>query len=201
MAATGAASLSLGVRRFSTSPLNETRWPTLLAILMSLCRLLKLLIVTSCIVPTAVAAEPSPIVRKARGVGIVYLLPFVALWQHDRPQGVSPKQLYTLAISRWLNDPEVTGQTGDTSIEPLVNAVITLGVDPAKRVLYGRGTTPNFDPISDSDSERFFVVTSDRAYYFRKREEWISFLREHCGVTKPNPKAVESLFQTFSKRA
>ena len=161
-------------------------------------RILFLLVALS-LISIAIPAEPHLIVRRAKGVEIIYLLPFVALWQCEQPKDDIPKLRYHLAISRWLNEPELAGQTGDTSMETLVNAVATLGIEHAKGVLYGQGHTPNSHDWPDT--ERFFVVTADRAYFFRKRNDWLDFLHERCGITKPKPVDVGPLFQTLSKRA
>lgn len=159
---------------------------------MSVRRLLKLLIVTSCLVSTGVTAEPPPIVRIAEGEGIVYLLPFIALWRSHQPEELSPRQFYTLAISRFVGLP-ISSPTGDTAIETLVNSVTTMGIDRTKRVLYGEGETPQSGLFKDNKC--FFVITSDRVSYFGERVGWRAFLREHCGVTEPKSKNVEALFK------
>jgi hypothetical protein len=147
----------------------------------------------------ASAAERPLVVRSAKGVGIIYLFPFVALWRHDQPLDVGPKQLYSLAISQWLNEPELISQTGDSAIKSLVNAVITLGVDSGKRILYGRGSDPSASDFTDT--ERYFVIVSDRVYYFREQKPWLAFLRQHCQIADPKPVDVETVFARLSKRA
>jgi hypothetical protein len=162
-------------------------------------RLLALVLGLSTLGLVGVAQGMPLVVRTAQGKAVVYVFPFVGLWRYDEPRDTTPKQRYFLMISHWLNEPEVSGQTGDTNLKPLVNVVTKLAIDERKHLLYGHGSDP--DSSAWPDAERYFVIATDRVYFFRDLQQWTAFLGKRYQIRDLRAESVDVVFSRLLKRA
>lgn len=96
----------------------------------------------------------------------------------------TPTIYYSLSKARWLNEPELSGQTGDIVDAKLVQGIRSLAWVPLKKILVGKGINyEEFDRNGD-DLVFFFIRANTKELTFCETEADLREALILIGVTE-----------------